>query len=111
MNSTLLKALKQIWKDFEPNDSWIETMKQLKPAKEEYELEEEDPEEQNIKSSFAPSLHSILEATRGKEAHFYAEFIKEAEESPKKLIDLEKIMKQIIQETYTNPTAKDSQEV
>ena len=80
-NSAILKALKEVWTDFEANESWIEAIKSFKPpsAKSlEEDKENEELEEQEKKSCFAPSLNSILEATRRSSPYYNAQFIKES---------------------------------
>ena len=60
-------------------------------------------------STFAPSLKSIISCLKGRTQS--AEYIKESSETPQKIIELQQILKLIIEATYKPPNTKDSEEV
>lgn len=63
------------------------------------------------KTGFAPSLAEIIKNSRGGSKFSGFEIIKDSEDLPKKITDLQEILKLIIAETYKDPYKNDTEEV
>ena len=115
----ILESLREETPNFDSNDPLMSMINSLKPKEEEKKGDKKgikQKEEQQTLSDpiFAPSLQKMLKVLKKRSTKLEPvppDFIKESDEVPKRIVELEEMFKLLVAETYKNPTTKDSEEV